>query len=56
MLEVESMAMKNGIKAIRLDAFTENPIALRLYEKLGYNIAGYADWRKGRFALMEKKL
>jgi ribosomal protein S18 acetylase RimI-like enzyme len=56
MLEIESIARKNGIKAIRLDAFTENPSALRLYEKLGYSITGYADWRKGRFALMEKKL
>ena len=56
MLEAESIAKNNGIKAIRLDAFTENPVALSLYEKLGYSIAGYADWRKGRFALMEKKL
>lgn len=56
MLEVESIVRKNGIKAIRLDAFTENPIALSLYEKLGYSITGYADWRKGRFALMEKRL
>ena len=56
MLEAESIAKNNGVKAIRLDAFTENPVALSLYEKLGYSIAGYADWRKGRFALMEKKL
>lgn len=40
----------------RLDAFTENPFALKLYDNLGYSRVGYADWRKGRFYLMEKYL
>lgn len=56
MLKIEDMVKKMGVESIRLDAFTENPKAIRLYEKLGYSIIGYADWRKGRFALMEKKL
>ena len=54
MMKIEDMVKKMGVNSIRLDAFTENPQALRLYEKLGYTTTGYADWRKGRFALMEK--
>ena len=38
------------------DVFTENPYAQKLYRKSGYQVRGYADWRKGRFDLMEKKL
>ena len=45
-----------GVETIRLDAFTLNPSALKLYEDLGCVRVGYADWRKGRFVLMEKKL
>ena len=29
---------------------------IEVCKKLGYKIVGYADWRKGRFALMEKVL
>lgn len=56
MKHIEAEVLKMGIKAIRLDAFTENPFALKLYHSLGYRITGYADWRKGRFCLMEKYL
>ena len=42
--------------SVESDVFTENPYAIKLYEKAGYVKRGYADWRKGRFALMEKKL
>ena len=45
-----------GVETIRLDAFTLNPSALKLYEDLGCVKVGTADWRKGRFYLMEKKL
>lgn len=38
------------------DVFTENPYAQKLYRKSGYQVRGYADCRKGRFDLMEKKL
>ncbi len=50
----EEMLAENGMKSVRLDAFTQNPYSLRLYEKLGYRVAGEARWRKGRFYLMEK--
>lgn len=53
---IENQVKDQGIETIRLDVFTLNPYALRLYEKLGYNKVGYANWRKGRFQLMEKRL
>lgn len=53
---IETVLSANGISALRLDAFTENPYALALYKKSGYRIAGYADWRMGRFCLMEKRI
>jgi predicted GNAT family acetyltransferase len=39
-----------------LDAFSLNPFALRLYEKIGYVRVGEANWRKGLFYLYEKKI
>lgn len=51
---IENELHKNGIKVIRLDVFTENPYALRLYEKLGFKKTGTVKWRKGDFYLMEK--
>ena len=56
LLYVEELLKSQGIKAIRLDTFTQNPFALKLYAGLGYKTAGYADWRKGRFVLLEKVL
>ena len=53
---IEDTLRAQGIEAIRLDAFTQNPYALRLYEKRGFRRAGYVNFRKGRFCLMEKKL
>lgn len=53
---IESKLSNAGIESIRLDAFTKNPYALKLYKNLGYKIVGYADWRMGRFYLMEKFL
>lgn len=53
---IEGLAKSQGIKSIRLDCFTKNPVSLRLYEGLGYKVRGYADWRMGRFCLMEKEL
>ena len=53
---IEAELIKQGVETIRLDAFTLNPYALRMYDKLGYAKVGYADWRTGRFWLMEKKL
>ena len=52
----ENEAVESGFVSMRLDVFTRNPFALRLYEKAGYRQRGFADWRKGRFLLMEKRL
>lgn len=54
LLYIEKQLTEMGIHVIRLDVFTNNPFALRLYNSLGYSEVGYADWRKGRFCLMEK--
>lgn len=54
LLHIEMQLAEIGIHVIRLDVFSNNPFALRLYRSLGYSEAGYADWRKGRFFLMEK--
>lgn len=54
--EIEKLARQGGAKSIKLDCFTQNPYSLRMYKKLGYSQVGFADWRKGRFVLMEKIL
>ena len=51
---IENKAKEMDVTSIRLDAFSENPAALGLYDGLGYKVAGYAYWRKGKFLLMEK--
>ena len=56
MCMAEAMLRENGMKSIRLDAFSQNPYSLRLYEKLGYHTVGEAVWRKGLFYLMEKDI
>ena len=53
---IENQLQNMGFESVRLDVFSENPYAIRLYEKCGYVKRGYSDWRKGRFWLMEKKL
>ncbi len=52
----ETWARANGYRAIRLDAFTANPRALRLYGGLAYRDAGVAMLRKGPFRCFEKRL
>ena len=54
LLYIEETLLKMDIHAIRLDAFCNNPYSLKLYDSLHYSRVGYADWRKGRFYLMEK--
>jgi len=56
LLHIEEQIKNMGYLSIRLDVFSENPYALKLYEKNGYEKRGHADWRKGRFFLMEKTL
>ena len=53
---IEQELKTQGVETIRLDAFTLNPFALKMYDKLGFAKVGTVDWRKGRFWLMEKKL
>ncbi|WP_026497051.1 GNAT family N-acetyltransferase [Butyrivibrio sp. WCD3002] len=53
---IENQIKEMGYDAVRLDTFTKNPFAQRLYRHHGYESRGFADWRKGRFDLMEKKL
>ena len=52
----ESQARDRGLGVIRLDCFSENPQALRLYAGLGYRDAGGARLRKGLFRCLEKRL
>jgi GNAT superfamily N-acetyltransferase len=52
----ETWARTNGYGGIRLDAFSANPRALRLYRGLGYRDAGGASFRKGPFRCFEKQL
>ena len=54
LLYIEKQLIERGIHVIRLDTFSDNPFSLRLYHSLGYSEVGYADWRQGRFLLMEK--
>jgi GNAT superfamily N-acetyltransferase len=56
MLHIEEYLRNNGTTSIRLDAFSKNQNALKLYNKLGYKKAGEANWRKGLFYLVEKLL
>ena len=53
---IEDEARQCGNKAVKLDVFSENPYAVRLYENNGYKKVGTAVWRKGMFYLMEKLL
>ncbi|HPJ02820.1 MAG TPA: GNAT family N-acetyltransferase [Candidatus Limiplasma sp.] len=52
----EEMLINSGMQSVRLDAFSQNPHSLRLYEKLGYRVVGEAVWRKGLFYPMEKNI
>lgn len=54
LLYIEEVLRQQGIRAIRLDAFSQNPYALKMYNSLGYTAVGEAFWRKGKFFLMEK--
>lgn len=53
---IENKLKSENIPAVRLDVFSQNPYAINLYTHMGYSKTGYADWRKGRFYLMEKYL
>lgn len=52
------IAKENGFKSIRLDVFTGNPSAVRLYEKLGYSPRGeiHFKYQEVPFMCMEKEI
>lgn len=53
----EQELMKLGYTCVRLDAFSQNPFALHLYESLGYEKVGaILLFRKGEFYCYEKRL
>ncbi|WMJ89363.1 GNAT family N-acetyltransferase [Anaerocolumna sp. MB42-C2] len=52
----EKQMIDRGYQSVRLDAYSNNPFALKLYSKAFYKNVGYAEWRKGRFFLMEKRV
>lgn len=56
LIYVEGKIENMGYEQVRLDVFSKNPFAQKLYRTNGYEVRGYVDWRKGRFDLMEKKL
>ena len=56
MARMEKNALEQGFDSVRLDVFSQNLHAQRLYEKLGYKRTGEVRFRKGIFYLMEKGL
>jgi len=56
MAVAEQRAAQAGYATMRLDAFTGNPRAIRLYERLGYRAAGVVHFRTGEFMCFEKAL
>lgn len=52
----EDYAKTNGYASIRLDAYSQNPRSLALYERLGYVRLGSVKFRKGEFFCFEKPL
>ncbi|MDY5219030.1 MAG: GNAT family N-acetyltransferase [Eubacteriales bacterium] len=56
MARMEKNAREQGFDSVRLDVFSQNLHAQRLYERLGYKRTGEVRFRKGIFYLMEKGL
>ena len=54
MEHIQRQAVEKGYQAIRLDVFSKNPHALKLYLGCGFEKVGSVRWRKGVFYLMEK--
>ena len=52
----EEYMKERGYSIIRLDVFSENPYANRLYQSMGFRSVGNVHFRKGLFYLYEKKL
>lgn len=56
MLFAEEYAKDNGYKSVRLDAFPQNPAALKIYSTLMYTFIGTVTFRKGLFYCYEKRI
>jgi len=56
LLHIEKELSEMGVQTIRLDVYSRNSFALSLYHNNGYEKVGSADWRKGKFYLMEKRI
>lgn len=56
LLAAERTVLARGHRYIRLDTFTGNPAARRLYESAGYRLAGHVTFCKGLFCCYEKRL
>lgn len=52
----ERFGKENNYESIRLDCFTQNYHACKLYEKNNYEKAGIITFRKGEFFCFEKNL
>lgn len=52
----EEAARAQGFLAVRLDAFSQNPVAVPMYQKRGYGICGTITLRKGIFYCLDKAL
>lgn len=50
----EDYFLEKEIKSIRLDAFSQNPYALKLYKKLGFEKRGEVEFKMGIFYFYEK--
>lgn len=53
---IEERVLAEGKQAVRLDVYSGNPHAIKLYLHCGYQKVGSVQWRKGVFYLMEKYL
>ena len=52
----EAQGRSRGARALRLDAFSQNPSAVRLYMKRQYRLAGPVTFRTGTFYCFETLL
>ncbi|MCD7917897.1 MAG: GNAT family N-acetyltransferase [Clostridiales bacterium] len=53
---IEEALKPTPVRAIRLDVFSGNRSAVRLYWRAGYTQVGEVNWQMGQFYLMEKVL
>ncbi|MBD5494215.1 MAG: GNAT family N-acetyltransferase [Lachnospiraceae bacterium] len=53
---IEKQTLSEGKRAVRLDVYSKNTYANKLYLGRGYQKVGEVEWRKGCFYLMEKYL